>query len=56
LPGFQPRLGGQAAQAALDVEERVDAPDGLQRDRGDRVDSLYFQGKAGDAFALDCPH
>ena len=40
LPGFQPRLGGQAAQAALDVEERVDALDGLQRDRGDLVGGL----------------
>jgi hypothetical protein len=34
---FQPGLKGQADQAALDVEERVDAPRGLQRDRGDRV-------------------
>ena len=47
-PDFQPRVGGQAAQAALDVEERVDALDGLQRDRGDLMGGFALADVAGD--------
>ncbi len=36
-PGLQAGVRGEAEEAALEVEERVDAPDRLQRDRGDLV-------------------
>jgi hypothetical protein len=32
----QTLFGATAIDAALDIEQRVDAPDRLQRDRGDR--------------------
>lgn len=36
-PGVRPPLGGGlAVDGTLDLEQRVEAPDGLQRDRGDR--------------------
>ena len=37
LPGLQTCVSGETVDAALDIEERVDALDGLQRDRGDLV-------------------
>lgn len=49
LPGFEPRRGFQAVDVALDIEDRVDPGDALQRHDGDVVGQLPFDGLFLDA-------
>ena len=46
LPHAQSLFGAQAVDVALDIEERVDAPDRLQRERRDRAACLAAPGIA----------
>ena len=48
LPGGKPRLGQHAIYAALDVEERVDAGHGLERDGAYLVGRLALAHVASD--------
>ena len=47
LPRLQPRVSGQAAQAALDFEESIDTSHGVQRNRGDRKGGSPRQPRHG---------
>lgn len=48
LPSGKPLLGGHPVYAALDVEERIDASDGLKRDGRYLVGRFALAHVAGD--------
>ena len=53
LADAQTLFGAQAVDGALDVEQHVDALDGLQRDRRDRRRVLAAPGIGGDIGQLE---
>ena len=53
LADAQPLVGGKAIDAALDIEQHIDALDRLQRDRRDRGCLLAAPGIGGDVGQLE---